>query len=151
MFSKFLIEIVFLLSVIQLAGCQSTNKKDLALKKWILNNQYELIIDSDSILQRFKKERTFKKERAFETNWISFGTVTTMYADNSLGQLAKIAGDSNKCIVTFIEFYNDPNRKRRIMIAAVDSNCLAKLQLVKLNLDSTSDFIFGKLTKTLEN
>ena len=145
LFSKFLIEIVFLLSAIQLAGCQSTNKKDLALKKWILNNQYELTIDSDSILQRFKKERTF------ETNWISFGTVTTMYADNSLGQLAKKAGDSNKCIVTLIEFYNDPNRKRRIMIAAVDSNCLAKLQLVKLNLDSTSDFIFGKLTKTLEN
>jgi hypothetical protein len=66
-----------------------------------------------------------------------------------LGRLAKISGDSDKCIVTTVKFYKDPNRKLEIMIGALDSTCIRILQEKKLDTDSTDRFVFGKLPNAL--
>lgn len=73
----------------------------------------------------------------------------TIYAPNSLGTLAKMAGDSNDCIIIELTLYRDKMQKRKLMIAAEDSSCLDKLNAIELITDSTDNLIFGKNPKPL--
>lgn len=114
------------------------HKEDDSLKLWILNHQHQLSLDSDSIVQEHH-------DRGDENpDWIASTIANTIYAENSLGELAKKAGDSTKCIVVQLTFYKDLNKKRRIMIATRDSTCFKNFKNIILKTDSTNDFIFGK-------
>src|SRR5450755_2883386 len=135
--------ILVLFLCIEFIACSNTIKKDISIKSWILENQHQITLDTDSILKRLNDSNNL------HVNWISFSIVNTIYADNSLASLAKKAGDSTMCIVIEISFYRDSVRKRRVMIAAQDSACLRKLQMIELNTDSTNDFVFGKLERPL--
>lgn len=132
--------IFFLLSCLFLISCKSnhTNQRGDVLKKWILNNQHQLMLDSDSLIQEYHNRTKLT------TTWTSSTIANTIYAENSLGELAKKAGDSTDCIVTEITFYKDSNKKRKIMIAAKDSTCSNVFKNLILKTDSTHDFIFGK-------
>lgn len=130
------------LTSILIFSCNSKqNKVDAdSLKQWILDNHTSLEKDIEVII---------KNDLSRDSNWLSSGVVTTMYAPNSLGKLAKIAGDSSECIIVALTFYRDEMRKREIMIAAEDSSCLDKLSSIDLMTDSINNLIFGKKTKPL--
>ena len=132
--------IFFLLNCIFLISCKSNhrNQQDDVLKTWILNNQHQLMLDSDSLIQEYHNRTNLT------TAWTSSTIANTIYAENSLGELAKKAGDSTDCIVTEIIFYKDSNKKRKIMIATKDSTCSNVFKSLILKTDSTNDFIFGK-------
>jgi len=136
---------LIIMTVVQVAAC-SGHDKNKSLKSWITNWQGQLKFDTDSILRHYEAGET---EMKLGANWNSFSIVNTIYADNSLGHLAKKAGDSTDCIVVEVRFYQDPTRKRQIMVAAEDSTCLTKILALQLATDSTDDFIFGKMTKSL--
>ena len=80
---------------------------------------------------------------------MSSSIAITIYAPNSLGKLAKIAGDSSECVIVKLSFYRNEMRKREIMIAAVDSSCLDKINAIDLKTDSINHLIFGKKIKPL--
>ena len=125
-------------------SCNLTDyKKDSFLKQWIYNNQDRLNSDIDDVIKNY-----LIKEKQ-DSNWSTVGIITTMYAPNSLGTLAKIAGDSSECIVVDLTFYRDKTRKREIMIAAQDSSCLDKLNTIKLESDSIGNLVYGKEAKPL--
>jgi len=125
-------------------SCNLTDyKKDSFLKQWIYNNQDRLNSDIDDVIKNY-----LIKEKQ-DSNWSTVGIITTMYAPNSLGTLAKIAGDSSECIVVDLTFYRDKTRKREIMIAAQDSSCLDKLNTIKLGSDSIGNLVYGKKAKPL--
>ncbi len=96
------------------------------------------MLNSDSLIQDYRNRTNFT------TTWTSSTIANTIYAENSLGELAKKAGDSTDCIVTEITFYKDPNKKRKILIATKDSTCSKLFKSLILKTDSTNDFIFGK-------
>ena len=125
-------------------SCNSTNdKKDTSLKQWIYNNQDRLENDIDTVIYNY-----LVKEKP-DSTWSVRDLAITMFAPNSLGTLAKIAGDSMQCIIIDLTFYKDKMRKRKIMIAAQDSSCLKKLNEIELTTDSTDNLIFGKNSKPL--
>jgi hypothetical protein len=96
------------------------------------------MLTSDSVFQRHQEQN------APDTNWFSFTIAMTKFAPNIFGKLAEKAGDSTDCIIIEQTFYKDVNKKREIMIAAMDSTCLLTLRNITLNIDSTDDFIYGK-------
>jgi|KBSSwiS6_1023812.scaffolds.fasta_scaffold29998_1 hypothetical protein len=126
-------------------SCDSRHDKSSAdsLQQWILNNHKLLEKDIETII---KNDLSNNKR---DSNWLSSGIVTTMYAPNSLGTFAKIAGDSTECIVVELTFYKDKRRKRELMLAAEDSSCLNKLNTIKFDTDSVSNLLFGKKSKPL--
>ena len=136
--------IFILFNCIFIISCNTnhTRKQDNSLKVWIENNQNLLMVDTDKIIQEYNKND-------LNNNWGSISIATTLHMENSLGKLAKLAGDSTLCIIVEFTFYKDLNQKRKIMIAAEDSTCLNKLDFISLETDSTNDFIFGKRDKPL--
>ncbi len=130
--------IFFLLSCIFLISCKSNQRRNHVLRTWILNNQHQLMLDSDSLIQEYYNRTNLT------TTWTSSTIANTIYAENSLGELAKKAGDSRDYIVTEITFYKDSNKKRKIMIATKNSTCSNIFKNLILKTDSTNDFIFGK-------
>lgn len=135
-------QIFLVLTSILIFSCNSKQSKveEDSLKQWILDNHTSLEKDINRII---------KNDLSRDSNWLSSGIVTTMYAPNSLGKLAKIAGDSSECIIVALTFYRDEMRKREIMIAADDSSCLDKLNAIDLKTDSIDNLIFGKKAKPL--
>jgi hypothetical protein len=134
-----------LVSFIFFLSCNFNNEKPpkSSLKEWILSNHRQLELDAKGLISGYLKEN------GSDSNWTSASIATTMYAPNSLGMLARIAGDSTKCIVVELTFYKDTLQKKEIMLAAEDSTCLQMLNTVSLETDSTNQFIFGKKTKPL--
>ena len=125
-------------------SCDLANrKKDTDLKQWIYNNQDRLENDIDTVINHY-----LLKEKP-DSNWSVRRIAITMYAHNSLGTLAKIAGDSTECITIHLTFYKDKMRKRSLMIAAQDSGCLDKLNGIELKTDSIDNLIFEKAPKPL--
>ena len=135
---------IVLVSIFSLS-CNSNSEhiKTGPLRQWVLDNQKHLENDIESIIKNDSMTNNPN------SNWISSGIVTTIYASNSLGTLAKIAGDSTECILVELTFYKDKKRKREIMIAAEDSSCLGKLNIIQLKTDSIGNLIFGKRTQPL--
>lgn len=125
-------------------SCTSTkDKKYSGISQWIYDNQDRLENDIDSIINnRLTREKP-------DSNWSVRGMAITIYAPNSLGTLAKMAGDSNDCIIIELTLYRDKMQKRKLMIAAEDSSCLDKLNAIELITDSTDNLIFGKNPKPL--
>lgn len=113
------------------------------MKQWILSNQDQLNLASDSVVH------DYHKRNKTDANWISSTIAITKYAPNILGTLAEKVGHSADCIVIELTFYKDPTQKKRIMIKSVDSACLEKLERTILITDSTNNFIFGKEMKLL--
>jgi hypothetical protein len=126
-------------------SCNSKkNKIDTgSLKEWVLANHQ--ILEKD--IETFIKNDSANITR--DSNWMSTQIATTIYAPNSLGELAKIAGDSSECIIVELTFFRDKTRKRKIMIAAEDSSCLDKLNAIDIKSDSINHLIFGKRIKPL--
>jgi hypothetical protein len=124
-------------------SCNSTtDKKDTnRLKQWIDNNQDRLKNDIENSIQKW----LILEKR--DSNWNTVSIATRMNAANSLGTLAKIAGDSTECIVVEFTAHKDKTRKNQIMIAAEDSSCLDKLNAIELETDSIGNLIFGKRSK----
>ena len=83
----------------------STGKKVTYLNQWIHENQGRLENDIDTIINKY-----LLKEKP-DSNWSARGIAITMYAPNSLGTLAKIAGDSSECII--IDFTSTRIRCKR--------------------------------------
>jgi hypothetical protein len=132
------------LILLSLFSCNSTNdKKSTRLNKWVHDNQNRLENDIDTVINNY-----ILKEKP-DSNWSVRGIAITMYAPNSIGALAKIAGDSTECIIVDLTFYKDKMRKRRLMIAAQDSSCLDKLNAIEIRMDSTDKLIFGKNPRPL--
>ena len=96
------------------------------------------MLDSDSIIQEYHNRNNLT------TTWTSSTIANTIYTGNSLGELAKKAGDSTDYIVTELTFYKASDQKRKIMIATKDSTCSNGFKNLILKTDSTNDFIFGK-------
>lgn len=66
---------------------KSHKKQDNSLKEWIENNQNQLMVDTDKIIQEFNRNDLNKY-------WGSISIANTIHKQNTLGILAKIAGDS---------------------------------------------------------
>jgi hypothetical protein len=137
--------LLLILPTILIFSCNSNRDKSRpdSLKQWILINHNLLEKDIETII-----ENDLSNNKR-DSNWLSSGILTTMYAPNSIGTLAKIAGDSTECIVVELTFYKDKRRKRQLMLAAEDSSCLDKLNKIKLDADSVSNLLFGKKSKPL--
>jgi hypothetical protein len=132
------------LILLRLFSCNSIkDEKHLGLNQWIHDNRLRLESDMDNVISNYSM-----KEKP-DSNWMSRGIAITMYARNSLGTLAKIAGDSSRCIIIELTFYKDKTRKRRLMITAEDSSCLQRLNAIELTTDSTDNLIFGKNPRPL--
>ena len=137
--------LLILSSLFLFLSCISNNGQNpkSSLKEWILINHSQLEHDTKDLINGY-----LKADRA-DSNWISASIATTIYASNSLGTLAKIAGDSTECIVVELTFYKDTLQKKEIMVAAEDSACLHILNAIGLETDSTNHFIFGKKAQPL--
>ena len=131
---------LYLIFCLLIFSCNANHKsqEDDQLRTWILNNQQRLIFDSNSIIQKDSNSSDTS------SNWGSKTYGITQYAENSLGQLAKLAGDSTECFDVYLTFYKDPNIKRKIMLGPKDSTCLEAFENLHLQTDSTNIFIFGK-------
>jgi hypothetical protein len=128
-----------------MGSCNSNIKKndDTTLKEWILKNQHQLMLSSDSIIQ------DYYNKNILDSGWISSSMVIRKYAPNIFGSLVKKARDTTECIVVELTFYKDTKQKRSILISAEDSTCLKKLSTIILETDSTENFIFGKNTQPI--
>ena len=137
--------LILALASILILSCNSRQNNSSAdsLKQWILDNHNLLEKDIEAII---KNDLSNNKR---DSNWMSSSIATTMYAPNSLGKLANIAGDSSECVIVELTFYRNEMRKREIMIAAVDSGCLDKMNAIDLKTDSINRVIFGKKIKPL--
>ena len=120
----------------------SEKRKTARLEYWLLTHKIQLEKDIDTIIKEDSTESRYP-------NWVSQSILSTMYAPNSLGTFAKIAGDSTECITVVLTFYKDKTRKREIIVAAQDSSCLDKLHSIQLKTDSIDNFIFGKKIQPL--
>ena len=132
----------FFLCCLIFISCNSS-KQTVSLKQWILDNNGQINLVTDSIIQ------DYHKRNKTDSNWISSSIAITKYAPNILGTLAEKIGDSTDCIVIELIFYKNLNQKKEIMIAAVDSSCLNKIEQTIIETDSTKNFIFGKKTEVL--
>ena len=112
-------------------------QKEEPLKVWILKNQQQLIFDSNLII-----EANYNLDA--NRNWGSITMGISQYQDNSLGQLARLAGDTTECFDIFLTFYKDPAKKRKILLGPTDSTCLKIFENLEFPTDSTTVFIFGK-------
>ena len=131
------------LSIILISSCKHRSNEDGgALKQWIQSNQTLIQKDIDAIIGDYLSKNN-------DPNWLSVGIVTTMHASNSLGRLAKMAGDSTDCIRIELNFYKDVSRKREIMIVTEDSSCILKVNAINLITDSVGNIIFGKRVRPL--
>jgi hypothetical protein len=137
--------IVFLFSYLLIISCNSGNSKKQvdSLHQWIVRNQEQLNLASDSIIKAYSERNNT------DSNWISSGIAITKDAPGILGMLAKKVADSTECIVIELTFYKNSKQKKNIMIASIDSNCLTRLDQIILKTDSTDKFIFGKNMESL--
>ena len=110
------------LASILIFSCNSKQDKvdTYSLKEWVLDKHNLLEKDIEGII---KNDLSNNKR---DSNWLLPVIATTMYAPNSLGKLATIAGDSSDCVIVELTFFRDEKRKRQIMIVAEDSSCLNK-------------------------
>ena len=131
---------LYLIVCLLIFSCNSNHNKqeDDRIRTWILKNQQQLIFDSNNLIQKDSNSSDTS------TNWGSKTYGITQYAENSLGELARIAGDSTECFDVYLTFYKDPNVKRKIMLGVSDSTCLEAFENLHLQTDSTNIFIFGK-------
>jgi hypothetical protein len=131
----------FLISFI-VFSCSTKDEKTNPLKQWIIDNQASIAFDIDTVIS------SYKLKNKLDSNWNSSSIATTIFSPNSLGKLAKIAGDTSECFVVVLTFYKNKYRKKEIMLLATQYNCLPAFNKIKLDTDSTNNFIFGK---TYEN
>jgi hypothetical protein len=137
--------IISFLILIFFNSCKLSDSKkhEVSIKEWIVSNKEQISISSDSIIQ------DYLKQNKADSNWISSSIAITKFKPGVLGMLVKKVGDSTECIVIELRFYKDPKRKKSIMIAAVDSSCLHKIENIVLKTDSTDILIFGKKMEPL--
>jgi hypothetical protein len=121
----------------------SPNKQNDSLEAWIKENSNK--IEND--IEHFIKE--YNREHEPDSNWVSTSYSFTLYSPNMLGQLAKVAGDSNQCIVVELTFSKFLFEKRKVMVVAEDSTCLNKIKAINLKTDSTDYFVYGVEEKLL--
>jgi hypothetical protein len=117
--------------------------KTKSLQQWITLNQEEINLTCDSLI---KDDNNTNPKDSY---WISSSIVITKDSHSILGKLSEKAGDSSECVVVKLTFYQDVKNKKQIFIAAEDSTCLYKVNKINLRLDSTDNFIYGKLEKPL--
>jgi hypothetical protein len=127
-------KIFFAFTCILIVSCHSNNN----LREWILNNQQQLMISTDSVIQ------SYHSLNQLDSNWAWISVAFTEHEPDIIGDLAKKAGDSTECIIVEVTFYRNLNQKRSIMISYNDSACLNKFSGIILRTDSTDKFIFGK-------
>jgi hypothetical protein len=119
-------------------------EKDNSLKNWILSNQDSITADADALIKNY-----FTRNK-LDSNWMFSTIAITKHGSDPLSVLASKVHDSTGCIVVELTFYKDSNKKKRIMLAMQDSSCLPIFNSVRLETDSTNEFIFGK-TNRIEN
>ncbi|MGC4096105.1 MAG: hypothetical protein QM706_03225 [Nitrospira sp.] len=135
---------ILLCGLLFIVSCkQRTATPAEPFKDWILLHQKELTAATDTLINDYKKEHT-------ENNWGQISIAITNSMSGVLGQLADKAGDSTNCIVVELTFYNNPQQKRQLFLAATDSNCLQKLDAISLTPGHTNDFVYGKSSETLQ-
>ena len=137
--------IVCFFSSLFVISCNSRDSKERveSISQWIVSNQEQINLASDSIIADY-----YEKNKV-DSNWTSSSIAITKHAPGIFRKLAEKAGDSTECVVIELTFYNDPRRKRSIMIASEDATCINKLDSIILETDSTESFIFGKKKESI--